>query len=75
MIASKFSMLENLEAVKAKVFAAADLLAKIQGNGATKQHTLKRIGVSPNCGFASHYEGIAIEHQDMVAKLNLAEEV
>jgi methionine synthase II (cobalamin-independent) len=79
LIASKSPTMESLEEIKVKVFAAAELVAEAQGNGATKKDALIRMGVSPNCGFASHYEGSVIEHQDMVAKLNfvrnLAEEI
>jgi methionine synthase II (cobalamin-independent) len=75
LIASKFSKMENLEEIKAKVFAAAELVAKAQGNRATKKDALKRMGISPNCGFASHYEDSAIKHQDMVTKLNLVQDL
>jgi methionine synthase II (cobalamin-independent) len=71
VITSKFPELENLEEVKARVFAAADLIAKGQGNGATRKDALRRIGVSPQCGFASHEEGNLLAWEDMVAKLKL----
>jgi methionine synthase II (cobalamin-independent) len=79
LISNKFPKIENLEEMKAEVFAAADFLAEARGNGATRKDALIRMGVSPQCGFASHLEGNAIEHQDMVAKLelvrNLADEI
>jgi methionine synthase II (cobalamin-independent) len=71
LIASKSSTRENLEQMKAKVLDAAGLVAEAQGNGATKKDALIRIGVSPRCGFASHYESSAIKYEDMVTKLNL----
>jgi methionine synthase II (cobalamin-independent) len=69
LITSKFPQLEDLEEMKKKVFAAADLVAK--GSGESKEEALKRLGVSPQCGFASHSEGNALGHEDMIAKLKL----
>lgn len=71
LVASKSSNMENLEEIKAKVFAAAELVAEAQGDGATRENVLKRMGVSPTCGFASHHKSTAIESQHMIAKLNL----
>jgi methionine synthase II (cobalamin-independent) len=70
VITSKFPELENLEEMKARVLAAADLIAKGQG-GATGKDALRRMGVSPQCGFASHEEGNLLGWEDMVAKLKL----
>jgi hypothetical protein len=36
-IASKFQRIENLEETKAKVFAAAELVAEAQGNGGPRE--------------------------------------
>lgn len=47
LISSKFPKIENLEEIKAEVFAAADFLAEAQGNGATRKDALIRMGVSP----------------------------
>lgn len=71
VVTSKFPQLENLEELKKRVFAAADIIAKGQGTGATQKDALKRIGVSPQCGFASHEEGNLLGWDDMVAKLRL----
>ena len=53
LVASKSSKFR----IKAKVFAAAEPVAEVQGNGANKKDALKRMEASPKCGFASHYEG------------------
>ena len=51
-----------------KVYAAADMVA--QGGG-TREDALKRLGVSPQCGFASHSDGNNVGHEDMIKKLQL----
>ena len=69
LITSKFPKLEDIEEMKKKVFQAAELIS--QGTGETKDETLKRLGVSPQCGFASHSDGNNVGHNEMVAKLKL----
>jgi methionine synthase II (cobalamin-independent) len=69
LITSKFPQLEDLGEMKSKVFAAADLVAK--GSGGTREEALRRLGVSPQCGFASHSGGNALGHEDIIAKLKL----
>lgn len=73
VITSKFPELEDKEKMKARVFEAADIVAK--GAGQTREEALKRLGVSPQCGFASHEEGNAIVWQDMENKLKLVREL
>lgn len=73
VITSKFSELEDKAKMKERVFQAADVVAK--GAGETREQALKRMGVSPQCGFASHEEGNAIVWQDMENKLKLVREV
>ena len=51
------------------MFQAADIVA--EGNGESRVEALKRLGVSPQCGFASHSSGNAIKKDDMVRKLTL----
>jgi methionine synthase II (cobalamin-independent) len=55
LITSKFPKLEKMEEMKRKVYQAAELLA--QGSGQAKEEALDRLGVSPQCGFASHSDG------------------
>lgn len=70
---SKFPQLEDKEEMKKRIFAAAEFTA--QGNNETVEESLKRVGVSPQCGFASHSSGNAIDHDSMIAKLKLVREI
>lgn len=69
LVTSKFPKMEDLSEMKEKVYKAADIVAK--GNGQSREEALKRLGVSPQCGFASHSDGNLVTHEDMVAKLKL----
>ncbi|KAH7057091.1 hypothetical protein B0J12DRAFT_568488 [Macrophomina phaseolina] len=69
VITSKFPELEEMEDLKKRVHAASSFMAA--GTGETQEEALKRLGVSPQCGFASHFLGNALNFDDMVAKLKL----
>ncbi len=69
VITSKFPELEDKEKMKERLIAAADVIAK--GAGQTREQALDRMGVSPQCGFASHEEGNSLEWDDMKNKLGL----
>ena len=69
VITSKFPKLEDVKEMRKKVYQAADIVA--EGNNETREEALKRIGVSPQCGFASHSSGNALGRNDMAAKLKL----
>lgn len=69
VITSKFPELENIDEMRKKVYQAADIIA--EGNGQKQKEALGSLGVSPQCGFASHASGNAVNHHDMVAKLKL----
>ncbi|KAI1362583.1 5-methyltetrahydropteroyltriglutamate-homocysteine methyltransferase [Xylaria arbuscula] len=73
VITSKFPELENLEELKARVLSAADIIAK--GSGQTREEALRRISVSPQCGFASHHLGNSVTRDDMIAKLKLVRQL
>ncbi|KAM0809197.1 putative Cobalamin-independent methionine synthase MetE C-terminal/archaeal domain-containing protein [Seiridium cardinale] len=73
VITSKFPELENVNELKERVYQAADVVA--QGAGQSREEALKRMGVSPQCGFASHHLGNSVTHEDMVAKLKLVREL
>jgi methionine synthase II (cobalamin-independent) len=73
VITSKFPELENMDEMEKRVLQAADFVAK--GAGQTKQEALKRIGVSPQCGFASHHLGNSVTRDDMIAKLKLVRQL
>jgi methionine synthase II (cobalamin-independent) len=69
LITSKFPELENLDEMKKKVYQAAELIS--QGTGESKEEALNRLGVSPQCGFASHSDGNNVDKEDMIKKLQL----
>ncbi|KAI9837135.1 MAG: hypothetical protein M1837_003131 [Sclerophora amabilis] len=69
LITSKFPELENIDEMKKKVDQAAELIA--EGTGQSKAEALDQLGVSPQCGFASHSSGNAVTMDDMAAKLKL----
>lgn len=69
LITSKFPELENLEEMKKKVYQAAEIIA--DGSGETKEEALSRLGVSPQCGFASHSDGNNVGKEDIIKKLQL----
>ena len=59
--------------MKERLFAAADVIAK--GAGQTREQALQRMGVSPQCGFASHEEGNLLGWEDMKNKLVLVRSI
>ncbi|KAJ0164940.1 Uncharacterized protein CTA2_12812 [Colletotrichum tanaceti] len=69
VITFKFAELEDLETLRERVFQAAEFVA--EGAGQTREQALLRIGISPQCGFASHHLDNSILHEDMVNKLEL----
>jgi len=69
VVTSKFPELENKADMVKRVHQAADFIA--EGNGIDRQTALKQVGVSPQCGFASHAEGNSLEWEDMKKKLQL----
>ncbi|KAF2087249.1 5-methyltetrahydropteroyltriglutamate-homocysteine methyltransferase [Saccharata proteae CBS 121410] len=73
VITSKFPEMEDKEEMKRRVYEAADTVAK--GNGETREQALKRLGVSPQCGFASHSVGNLIDREGMEKKLRLVREI
>lgn len=73
VITSKFPKLEDKDEMVAKVYAAADVMAT--GEFGSREEALKALGVSPQCGFASHAGGNLVTHEDMVAKLGLVRQV
>jgi methionine synthase II (cobalamin-independent) len=69
VITSKFPELEDKQKMKERILAAADVIAK--GAGQIREQALQRMGVSPQCGFASHEEGNLLGWEDMKNKLAL----
>lgn len=73
VVTSKFPKMEDKDEMKSRVYAAAEIVA--QGNGESKEEALKRLGVSPQCGFASHEGGNLLSHEDMEKKLKLVRQI
>ncbi|KAI1810445.1 5-methyltetrahydropteroyltriglutamate-homocysteine methyltransferase [Poronia punctata] len=73
VMTSKFPELEDIDKTKERVLSAAEVIA--EGSGQTREEALKRMGVSPQCGFASHHLGNAVTRDDMIAKLKLVREL
>ena len=73
VITSKFPEMEDLKEMKKRVYEAADFVA--EGNNESRQEALRRLGVSPQCGFASHADGNSVKAHDMVNKLTLVREL
>lgn len=73
VITSKFPEMEDLKEMKKRVYEAADFVA--EGNDESRQEALRRLGVSPQCGFASHADGNSVKKHDMVNKLTLVREL
>ena len=59
--------------MKKRVYQAAELISS--GTGESKEDALKRLGVSPQCGFASHEDGNLLAYDDMVKKLKLVRSI
>jgi len=73
VVTSKFPQIEDKEVMKERVMAAIEFIAK--GNQETAEESSKRVGVSPQCGFASHSSGNSVTRDDMIAKLKLVREI
>ncbi|KAF2140673.1 uncharacterized protein K452DRAFT_327481 [Aplosporella prunicola CBS 121167] len=73
IVTSKFPELEDKDEMKKRVYAAADVVAK--GSGQTREEALGRLGVSPQCGFASHAQGNLIDREGMARKMQLVRQV
>ncbi|KAL4897180.1 hypothetical protein BDV59DRAFT_85642 [Aspergillus ambiguus] len=73
VVTSKFADLEDKEEMKKRVFDAAKFIA--EGNNISVEEALNQVGVSPQCGFASHREGNAIDRAGMLNKLKLVRDI
>jgi len=73
VVTSKFPKMEDEAEMVARVKEAAKWMAK--GTGESEEEALKRCGVSPQCGFASHSSGNAVQHDDMINKLKLVRNI
>jgi len=73
VISTKLPALEDKEEVKRRIYQAADFVA--EGSGQTRDEALKRMGVSPQCGFSTHEDGYPLSEDDQRKKLALVRQV
>lgn len=73
VISTKLPELEDKEEVKRRIYQAADFVA--EGSGQSREEALKRLGVSPQCGFSTHEEGYPLSDEDQKKKLMLVRQV
>lgn len=69
IISTKLHKLEDKEEMKQKVYAAASMIA--EGNEQTQEEALKRVSVSPQCGFSTHESGYPLSEEEERKKLAL----
>jgi methionine synthase II (cobalamin-independent) len=72
-ISTKLRELEDKEEVKRRIYQAADFVA--EGNSQTREEALKRICVSPQCGFSTHESGYPLTEEDEKTKLALIRQI
>ncbi|KAH9886599.1 UROD/MetE-like protein [Xylariomycetidae sp. FL2044] len=72
-ISTKLPQLEDKEAVKERIFKAADFVA--EGSGLSREEALKRICISPQCGFSTHESGYPLSLEDEKKKLGLVRQI
>ncbi|KIW02451.1 uncharacterized protein PV09_06261 [Verruconis gallopava] len=73
VVSTKLATLEDAELMKERIYKAADFIA--EGSGQTRDEALKRIGVSPQCGFSTHESGYPLSHDDQSKKLALVRQI
>ncbi|TLS30536.1 hypothetical protein PpBr36_02706 [Pyricularia pennisetigena] len=73
VISTKLPGLEDKDEVKRRIHQAADFVA--EGSGQTREEALKRISVSPQCGFSTHESGYPLSIDEEKAKLKLVRDI
>ncbi|SPO06840.1 probable methionine synthase, vitamin-b12 independent [Cephalotrichum gorgonifer] len=73
IVSTKLRELEDKEEMKKRVYAAADAIAS--GSGETREEALKRVCVSPQCGFSTHETGYPLGEAEQSAKLKLVRDI
>ena len=73
IISTKLPGLEDKDAMKQRVYKAADFIA--EGNGETREEALRRVCVSPQCGFSTHESGYPLSEEEEKAKLRLVRQI
>jgi len=72
-ISTKLRELEDKEQVKQRIYKAVDFIA--EGSGQTREEALKRMGISPQCGFSTHESGYPLRDEDQRKKLQLVRHI
>ena len=73
VVSTKLEELENVDDCVARVYEAADIIAK--GQGRTRQEALDSLGVSPQCGLASFSGARHLSEERMWEKLDLVRQI
>jgi methionine synthase II (cobalamin-independent) len=73
IVTTKSASLENPEELRVKILEVAQIMA--EGSDSTVEAALLRIGVSPQCGFASTLKGNNLTMDEMAAKLSLVNQI
>ncbi|KAI1373171.1 UROD/MetE-like protein [Hypoxylon crocopeplum] len=73
VISTKLPQLEDKETMKERIYKAADFVA--EGSSQTREEALKRICVSPQCGFSTHESGYPLSVDDEKKKLSLVRQI
>ena len=68
-VSTKLRPLEDKEQMKQRIYKAAEFIA--EGSQQTKEEALKRVGISPQCGFSTHETGYPLSDEDQSNKLKL----
>ncbi|ETI21574.1 hypothetical protein G647_07921 [Cladophialophora carrionii CBS 160.54] len=74
VVTTKSAEMEDLAALKDRVYQAAEVIAQGQGEGRTREDALRdNLAVSPQCGFASDHSegGVGMTRDTMWEKLEL----
>ncbi|KAJ7071098.1 hypothetical protein C8F01DRAFT_1244746 [Mycena amicta] len=74
IVTTKSPKLEDPDVLKARIHEAAEIIA--QGVPArSKEEALNQLCISPQCGFASVWQGNPVTEEDMKAKIRLLQQV
>ncbi|KDQ63464.1 hypothetical protein JAAARDRAFT_29482 [Jaapia argillacea MUCL 33604] len=74
LVTTKTPQLESVEELKARIYEAADIISE-GVPPRSKQDALNQLCLSPQCGFASVWEGNPLTEEDERKKLGLVAEV
>jgi methionine synthase II (cobalamin-independent) len=72
-LSTKLRELENSHEVEQRIIKAADFVAI--GSGQTREEALRRMSLSPQCGFSTHEAGYPLTVEDEKKKLALVRQI